>query len=188
MGVALMALFLPNALAVNPAGLPTAMLSKLVRKTDPVVNAAAIHGLENTSNQDRTDDISDRTAHAQGDGALLVQHKVFYLRRVSAYNALPDQTNGDPDISACGPTRPNQVALSQDLFIRKNGGNRCGEQIDIILASGRVIHGVVWDTMSPRYHMAADILMGSVQRALDFGVKTARMRFVHSQIPATSGA
>ncbi|MGC8503331.1 MAG: hypothetical protein ACP5MM_00870 [Acidithiobacillus sp.] len=120
------------------------------------------------------------------DGALLIQHEVLYLQRVTAYNAVPDQTNSDPDIAACGPNRPDQIALSQDLFFRKNGGNRCGEPVAIVLRSGRVIHGVVWDTMNPRYHMAADILMGSVSKALDFGVKEAELRFLQPRQPAAS--
>ncbi|PKY10832.1 hypothetical protein B1757_07705 [Acidithiobacillus marinus] len=173
-GIALIALLLPNALALHPSGLPASILTQIVQKkparTDP-------DPLENTGDQAYQ---QTATPDSPGDGALIARHQVVYLRRVTAYNALPNQTNENPDMSACGPTRPGQIALSPDLFLRRNGSNRCGEKIDIILPSGTIIHGVVWDTMSPRYHMAADILMGSVQQALDFGVRQARLRFVHA--------
>jgi hypothetical protein len=177
MSIALFAFLLPNALAPNPSELPIPLPNK---------------PLEDVNNHQRMDSQSsissgESAQPERSDGALLMRQKVFYLRRLTAYNALPDQTSSDPDIAACGPNRPNQIALSQDLFFLKNGSNRCGEHIDIILHSGRVIHGVVWDTMNSRYHMAADILMGSVQRAMDFGVKQAKLRFVRSRAPSTNG-
>jgi len=183
MSLALSTFFLPNALAPNLPDLPAPFLGTPIGSIgDPLKPG------------DRLGDTIDAqpvadSTQAQGasDGTLLLRHRFFYLRRVTAYNALADQTNSTPDISACGPNRPDQVALSQDLFFRKDGGNRCGERINIILRSGRVIHGVVWDTMNPRYHMAADILMGSVQHAMDFGVKQAKLRFVHSMAPVTNG-
>ncbi len=186
MSIALFAFLLPNALALNPSELPVPLpnkpsgdVSNLQRMDSPLENAV--------DNQSSMSSGESAQPERSSDGALLMQQKVFYLRRLTAYNALPDQTSSDPDIAACGPNRPNQIALSQDLFFLKNGGNRCGEHIDIILHSGRVIHGVVWDTMNSRYHMAADILMGSVQRAMDFGVKQAKLRFVRSQVPSTNG-
>lgn len=185
MSIALFAFLLPNALALNPSELPVPLpnkpsgdVSNLQRMDSPLENA-----VDNQSSMSS----GESAQPERSDGALLMQQKVFYLRRLTAYNALPDQTSSDPDIAACGPNRPNQIALSQDLFFLKNGGNRCGEHIDIILHSGRVIHGVVWDTMNSRYHMAADILMGSVQRAMDFGVKQAKLRFVRSRAPSTNG-
>ena len=185
MSLALFAFLLPNALALNPSELPVPPLKKLSENGS---NLQRIDSpLENAADSQSSILSGESAQSERSDGALLMQQKVFYLRRLTAYNALPDQTNSDPDIAACGPNRPNQIALSQDLFFLKNGGNRCGEHIDIILHSGRVIHGVVWDTMNSRYHMAADILMGSVQRAMDFGVKQAKLRFVHSQMPSTNG-
>lgn len=185
MSLALFALLLPNALALNPNELPVPLLNKL---SENASNLQRIDSqLENAVDGQSSMPPGESAQPERNDGALLMQQKVFYLRRLTAYNALPDQTNSDPDIAACGPNRPNQIALSQDLFFLKKGRNRCGEHIDIILHSGRVIHGVVWDTMNSRYHMAADILMGSVQRAMDFGVKQAKLRFVRSQVPSTNG-
>ncbi|HUX18988.1 MAG TPA: hypothetical protein VMV63_07350 [Acidithiobacillus sp.] len=185
MSIALFAFLLPNALALNPNELPVPLPNKLSGNAS---NLQRIDSqLENAVDSQSSIPSGESAQSERSDGALLMQQKVFYLRRLTAYNALPDQTSSDPDIAACGPNRPNQIALSQDLFFLKNGGNRCGEHIDIILHSGRVIHGVVWDTMNSRYHMAADILMGSVQRAMDFGVKQAKLRFVRSQMPSTNG-
>ncbi|UBU61977.1 hypothetical protein LDB30_12970 [Acidithiobacillus ferrooxidans] len=183
MSLALSTLFLPNALAPNLPDLPAPFLGTPIGSIgDPLKPGDSLDGTTNAQ------PVAGFTqAQGASDGTLLMHHGFFYLRRVTAYNALADQTNSNPDISACGPNRPDQVALSQDLFFRKNGGNRCGERINIILRSGRVIHGVVWDTMNPRYHMAADILMGSVQHAVDFGVKQAKLRFVHSMAPVTNG-
>lgn len=183
-GVALIALLLPNALALDPSGLPAGILTQIVQKKLARTDPAHPDALENTGDQPHQ---QTATPDSPGDGALIARHQVFYLRRVTAYNALPSQTNGNPGMSACGPTRPGQIALSPDLFLRRNGSNRCGEKIDIILPSGTIIHGVVWDTMSPRFHMAADILMGSVQQALDFGVRQARLRFVHAYHSAAHG-
>lgn len=184
LSIALFALLLPNALARNSPDLPAPLLNNLSKSAKSL---QWMDGrMENTTNTPSAS--GDGSAQPdRSDGALLIRHKMFYLRRVTAYNALPGQTSGNPDIAACGANRPNQVALSQDLFFLKDGGNRCGERIDIVLRSGRVIHGVVWDTMNSRYHMAADILMGSVQRAMDFGVKQAKLRFIHAQAPSTNG-
>ena len=37
----------------------------------------------------------------------------------------------------------------------------------------------------PRYHMAADILMSTVQQALNFGVQRAELRILPKQQPQT---
>ncbi len=137
MGVALMALLLPNALALNSSGLPAGMLTQLTPKTAIVMNPSQSGSLEKTSDQDSN--TRNESTAAQGDGALIIHHQVFYLRRVTAYNALPSQTNSNPGMSACGPTRPDQIALSPDLFFRSNGSNRCGEKINIVLSSGKII-------------------------------------------------
>lgn len=172
-GVALLAFLLPNTLSLARPELAWAW-------TQPVDGPAAAASLAITAAAG-TD--SDATLEEQDKGALLLDHRVFYLHRVTAYNAVPWQTSSDPEISACGPTRPDQIALSQDLFFRKNGGNRCGERVEIVLSSGKVIHGVVWDTMNARYKMAADILMDSVHEAVQFGVKEAELRILPARLP-----
>lgn len=103
-------------------------------------------------------------------------HTVAYLHRVSAYNAVVNQTDSNPNESACGPTLPhNQIALSQNLFFTPNGGNRCGEHMNIRLANGQIVHGIVWDTMNARYYNAADILMNGHREAIDFGIQSGNL-------------
>ncbi|MHB1532349.1 hypothetical protein [Acidithiobacillus sp.] len=178
LALALFTLMLPNSTNFAQPDLPLHLLQKVeASANDPQWGG---DGAAATVADASTD---PSTGH---DGALLMHHQVLYLQRVTAYNAVPEQTSSDPDIAACGPNRPDQIALSQDLFFRKNGSNRCGEPVAIVLRSGRVIRGVVWDTMNPRYHMAADILMGSISKALDFGVKEAELHFLSPRQPAAS--
>jgi len=109
--------------------------------------------------------------------------KVAYLRRVSAYNAVPWQTKPDPYVSACGPNLPQgQIALSQNLFFKPDGGNRCGQHVIIHLADGQTIRGIVWDTMNARYYNAADILMPHINQAVNFGVHQGTLTFVTPKI------
>ncbi len=164
LGLAIMAMILPSELSLTRQNLPGAH----------VHNA----GVFPSGNQENAagGEIGVPAAMHVAVGALYLNHRMFYLHRVTAYNAVHWQTDSDPRVSACGPTRPNQIALSQDLFFRRDGNNRCGEHVEIVLASGAVIHGIVWDTMNPRYHMAADILMGTVRQAQNFGVQQAELR------------
>lgn len=105
--------------------------------------------------------------------------KVAYLHRVTAYNAVPWQTSNHPGISACGPNLPNQIALSQNLFFKPNGGNRCGQEVIIRLADGQMIHGIVWDTMNAEWSNAADVLTNGVNKAVSFGDHQGQLIFVY---------
>lgn len=174
LSVALMTLALPNALAWSALNIPSVFLTTRIGETDFIDTTP------------RFPEETDSQTSTLRNENLMIRNNIFHLTRVTAYNAVSSQTNSNPQMSACGFTRPDQIALSQDLFMRKKGGNRCGEEIDIILRSGKVIHGVVWDTMNPRYHMAADILMVSAHEAINFGVKTAHLRFVNTQVPSMS--
>lgn len=171
--VALLAAAIPNALSLAQPGLPVSLLHQAMDKQSAELTA--------TQAQLQAQD----AAKIALNGTMMLGHKLIYLHRVSAYNAVSWQTNSDPAMSACGPTRPNQVALSPDLFFRSNGSNRCGEHVEILLGSGQVVRGVVWDVMNPRYHMAADILMSTVQQALNFGVQRAELRILPKQQPQT---
>lgn len=94
------------------------------------------------------------------------------LGRVTAYNAVPEQTTADPTMSSCGPTFPGQIALSRDLFFDEHGNKHlCGAEAVIVLDSGVVITGIVNDTMAARWRLSADILMDSEPDALAFGVQ-----------------
>ncbi|MEY2342904.1 hypothetical protein AB4090_12445 [Acidithiobacillus sp. IBUN Pt1247-S3] len=171
--VALLAAVIPNALSLAQPELPITLVHQAMDK----------QSAELAATKAQLDVQSDTTTPI--NGTLMLGHRLIYLHRVTAYNAVSWQTSSDPDMSACGPTRPNQIALSQDLFVRRNGSTRCGEHVDILLSSGQVIHGVVWDMMNPRYHMAADILMNSIQRAVDFGVQRAELRILPKDQPKT---
>ncbi len=164
--VALLAAILPNAVSLAQPGLPVGLVHQAMDKqsADLAAAEAQLQAQNNTM--------------ISVNGAMMLGHRLIYLHRVTAYNAVAWQTSRDPEMSACGPTRPDQVALSQDLFFRRNGTNRCGEKVDILLSSGQVVHGVVWDVMNPRYHMAADILMNTLQQAVDFGVQRAELRLL----------
>lgn len=112
--------------------------------------------------------------------------KAAYLHRVTAYNAVPWQTSSHPGIAACGPNIPNQIALSQNLFFKPNGGNRCGQEVIIRLSDGQVIHGTVWDTMNAEWHDAADLLTNGVSRAIDFGNHKGQLIFVYHYTKRTN--
>lgn len=180
LAMTMMAVVLPNALAISRPSLPVGLAQHAMMPTaSPAIS---------TTPAAPATPVRPEVMTPINSGALFLGHQVVYLHRVSAYNAVSWQTNGDPGMSACGPTRPHQIALSQDLFFRKNGSNRCGEHVEIALGDGQVIHGVVWDTMNPRYHMAADVLMASVQQAIDFGVHHAELRAIVPSQPQSIGS
>ncbi|SMB93701.1 hypothetical protein [Deinococcus hopiensis] len=89
----------------------------------------------------------------------------YSLHRVSHYNAVRGQTDSTPRVSACGPTRTHQVALSRDL-LRKVG---CGARVRISIHGKSHIY-VVNDTMHRRYRRTADILVSGSGRARRWGV------------------
>lgn len=101
------------------------------------------------------------------------------LRRVTAYNPLPSQTDADPHTSSCGPNRPDQIALSRDLFFDANGRKHlCGAKVKVIIYAPDgsvedVMTRVVWDTMASRFTNTADIYLDhtDVEEALVWGVK-----------------
>jgi len=83
----------------------------------------------------------------------VAEHWVF--PRVSYYNAVPEQTDDDPDTSACGPNLPNQVAVSRDLFRVELF---CGDVLDVWVAGEYEGRFVVWDTTHMRFRNTLDIL------------------------------
>lgn len=103
------------------------------------------------------------------------------LERVSAYNAVPRQTDDDPSTASCGTTIPGTVALSQDLFFREDGHKyRCGQRVTILTDRGEVFPNlVVWDTMSPRYSLTADVLWpnNNEDEAFEFGISEGWLVF-----------
>lgn len=108
--------------------------------------------------------------------------EVLTLQRVSAYNAVPAQTEGDPNVSSCGPNLERQIALSRDLFFDEFGRKHlCGRRVTLITSRGEVFHDyVVWDTMAPRFTDTADILLEGTDpsNAFAFGITKATLIFL----------
>lgn len=107
--------------------------------------------------------------------------KVAHLDRITAYNAVAAQTDNDPLVASCGSisAAPGRViAVSRDLFFDRQGRKRCGAEIAVVYADGRVVLGVVWDTMNKRYKNTADILMDTVRNAKNHGVQAGQIHFL----------
>lgn len=79
----------------------------------------------------------------------------YEMSRISYYNAVPWQTDGDPNVSACGPNLDFQVAVSRDLF---RSQLHCGDQVDVWIKDGYLGRFTVWDTMHTRFTNTLDIL------------------------------
>ncbi|MHB8264299.1 MAG: hypothetical protein ACYDC7_00035, partial [Acidithiobacillus ferrivorans] len=75
LSIALFALLLPNALALNSPDLPASLLNKLSRSANSLQSMGG-QTEKTTDTQSASGDGS-----ARSDGALLMRHKVFYLRR-----------------------------------------------------------------------------------------------------------
>lgn len=89
---------------------------------------------------------------------------------VTAYNAVPEQTDSDPHIASCGPLAAVQgpiVALSRDLFLR-DGRKRCGELVIVQVGEATIV-ATVWDTMAARFTSRVDVLMETVGEARQWG-------------------
>ena len=89
---------------------------------------------------------------------------------VTAYNAVPEQTDSDPHIASCGPLAAVQgpvVALSRDLFFR-DGRKQCGDLV-IVQVGEVTIVATVWDTMAARFTNRVDVLMDTVGEAKQWG-------------------
>lgn len=84
------------------------------------------------------------------------QIEAVVFDRVTYYNAVEWQTDSTPHVSACGPNRVNQVAVSRDLF---ESELHCGDVISVFLdGEGYVGDFVVWDTTNARFEGTLDIL------------------------------
>lgn len=105
-------------------------------------------------------------------------NRAFSLKvDVTYYQALPGQTDADPDTAACGPNlRPwLQVALSRDLFIHPNGSRRCGQRVRLRFSDGQELVGIVNDTMHQRFRKRVDVLVPSGDNAMAYGRTVAQL-------------
>jgi len=93
----------------------------------------------------------------------------------SAYNSLPDQTTGDPAVTACGDRlEPGMrlIAVSRDLFA---DGLVCGARVSI---EGMPGDYRVADKMPERWSNKIDIYMGTDRKkALAWGKRSVRIRW-----------
>lgn len=102
----------------------------------------------------------------------IVDSKIIELDRVTAYNAVSQQTDSSPEIASCGRNVKNQIALSQDLFFDDYGRKYlCGVEAFLVLESGDVHQVVIYDTMNRRFSKTADLLLDDYEEALAFGVQ-----------------
>lgn len=109
------------------------------------------------------------------------------LERLTAYNPVSWQTDDDPDTASCGPTRPDGLALSRDLFFDATGHKHlCGAKVMLLVidpATNKVEaleERVVWDTMHTRYEDTGDVFLDTLDEALafEFGVKQGMVVFL----------
>jgi 3D (Asp-Asp-Asp) domain-containing protein len=93
----------------------------------------------------------------------------------TAYNSLPEQTQGDPKLTASGERlRPGlrAVAVSDDLF---EAGVGFGARLEI---EGLPGEWIVLDRMHSRWRRKIDVYMGVDEaRALEFGERKVRIRW-----------
>jgi 3D (Asp-Asp-Asp) domain-containing protein len=117
---------------------------------------------------------AQETADAEQDEARLAakkkpskkkKTKVTRIVRVTAYNAVPEQTDSTPDICAWGDKiRPGIIAISRDL---EQSGLTRGKEVHVE-GIGKV---VVLDRMHHRKRNQIDLYMENYEDAVEFGVK-----------------
>jgi 3D (Asp-Asp-Asp) domain-containing protein len=92
-----------------------------------------------------------------------------------AYNSLPEQTDGDPALTASGARlRPGMraIAVSEDLLAMGLG---YGTRVTI---EGLPGEWTVLDRMGPRHRRAIDVYLGEDrEQALRFGERRVRIRW-----------
>jgi hypothetical protein len=103
-------------------------------------------------------------------------YQELQMERISAYNPVPRQTWGDPNVSSCGPNQYRQIAVSRDLFFNDSGEKHlCGKRVSVLTDRGEEFHDyVIWDTMAPRFTNTVDIMIpnDNEAEAYEFGITT----------------
>lgn len=99
----------------------------------------------------------------------------------TAYTASPEETEGNPRLTACGHTLSDSdavIAVSRDL---EDAGFTCGTRVQIKNFGDKIFS--VQDRTSARWKKRIDIFMGSDrQKALNWGRRTVSVRLVKSSI------
>lgn len=113
---------------------------------------------------------------------IIEDEDIIDIQRISFYNPVVWQTDGDPSVSSCGPNVTNQIAVSQDLFFDDNGVKHlCGKTVTIVTHDGMVFDDyVIWDTMNPRFTNTVDIMLPHTDYmvAMELGI-TAGILYIH---------
>lgn len=106
--------------------------------------------------------------------------KEIPLIRISAYNPVPRQTDGDPGVSSCGPNLERQIAVSRDLFFDEYGNKHlCGALVTVVTDRGEEFEEyIIWDTMHPRYTNTADILLPTEDESIAFAFGVTRGQLI----------
>lgn len=95
-------------------------------------------------------------------------HNLWEVDRLTAYNAVPEQTDDDPDIASCGPLANAQLpvlAVSRERFLAPDGSKpHCGREALVIAwdQHGHIIleeRRLIFDTMAERWERTADLLL-----------------------------
>ena len=90
----------------------------------------------------------------------------------SAYNTVPAQTSGNPNIGACGKLSAKNPSIAVSRNLRKK--LPCNSKVKI---EGKVY--TVRDTMPPRWHNKIDICyFKDVKSARKFGVRKIKMEIM----------
>ena len=108
------------------------------------------------------------------------------LERLTAYHAVPGQTDATPATASCGKSRPDQLALSRDYFFDSAGEKHlCGAEVMVLIidpVTYTVLSAqerVVWDTMDERYEKTGDLLVRADRvDAEEWGVKEGVVVFL----------
>ena len=83
--------------------------------------------------------------------------EIIEIPRITYYQAVFWQTDENPEVSACGPTKKMQVAVSRDLF-QKNVD--CGTKIQVWSDEhGKIGEYTVWDVTNARFSSTVDVLV-----------------------------
>lgn len=101
------------------------------------------------------------------------------IDRVSFYQAVPEQTDSDPNTAACGGNLGPwiQIAVSRDLLPLFPCGSLVRLQLDRPVAGIQWLDAVVYDTMNPRFRNTVDILVDVREPANRYGITSGTLYY-----------
>lgn len=101
------------------------------------------------------------------------------IDRISFYQAVAAQTDNDPATAACGGNLGPwiQIAVSRDLLPSFPCGSLVRLELDRPVAGIEWLDAIVYDTMNPRYRNTVDILVGTREPALRYGITSGTLYY-----------